>query len=82
MWIAARKLLDASEQRAKDMIIHVKPGRNKQPVYIYEDGKNEEDIKKDTVGQSIDEFCKFLKYVMLATGIMAVAGFIIVGLNL
>lgn len=67
------------------MIIYVKPGRNKRPVYIIADGEepdtNESDTEK-SVKQLMDAFLTVFKGIMLFAGILAVIGFIVAGMSL
>lgn len=67
------------------MIIYVKPGRNKKPVYIIADGQEpdiEESETEKNVKQLMDAFLTVFKGVMLFAGIMAVIGFIVAGMSL
>lgn len=67
------------------MIIYVKPGRNKRPVYIIADGQ-EPDMKESetekNMKQLIDAFLTVFKGIMLLAGVMAMIGFIIAGMSL
>ncbi len=67
------------------MIIYVKPGRNKRPVYIIADGQKPEMEESETernVKQLMDAFLTVFKGIMLFAGIMAVIGFIAAGMSL
>ncbi len=67
------------------MIIYVKPGRNKRPVYIIADRQEpgiEESETERNVKQLMDAFLTVFKGIMLFAGIIAVIGFIIAGMSL
>ncbi len=66
------------------MIIHVKPGRNKRPVYIIEDDQKT-DIqpgKQGIMQQLIESFINILKYIIVIISTIAVAGFLVVAMHL
>ncbi len=67
------------------MIIYVKPGRNKRPVYIIADGQKPDMKESDaerSVKQLMDAFLTVFKGIMVFAGVMAVIGFIVVGISL
>lgn len=65
------------------MIIYVKPGRNKRPVYIIADGQDPNTIESDTektVKQLIDASITVFKGIIILTGSLAIIGFITITL--
>lgn len=65
------------------MIIYVKPGRNKKPVYIIADGQEPDTKESDaerTVKQLIEAFLAAFKGIIIAAGGLAIIGFIAVAL--
>lgn len=65
------------------MIIYVKPGRNKRPVYIIADGQEPDSKESDaekTVKQLIDASVTVFKGIIILTGGLAIIGFIAVTL--
>lgn len=65
------------------MIIYVKPGRNKRPVYIIADeqGADTKDSEaENTVKQVIDAYLTIFKGIIIFAGSLAIIGFIAVAL--